>query len=159
MPSNASGRRTLTHNRTAHPGTICAAVLGTRGARPRHHPSAPQRGRDARTHNGRREPRWAIRARALDVFVEFPAIKPDTTTLEAIVDFEALGLGHVRVDLTGGTRHRCMLSTEALGRGPDHIGPPGSSRHGCPVVVRWSRPGSCATVTPVRRTEQGDGAA
>jgi hypothetical protein len=74
----------------------------------------------------------AVRTRASGVFIEFPPIEPDAATLGAKVDFDALGLGHGQVDLTGWTLHRCLPSSEALGRGPDHIRPLES----------------CATVTP-----------
>jgi hypothetical protein len=67
----------------------------------------------------------AVSGRALDHLIEFPAIQPDAATLGAIIDFDALALGLVQVDVTGGTLHGCIPFSEAPCRGPDDVGPPG----------------------------------
>jgi hypothetical protein len=100
----------------------------------------------------------AVRTRALEEFVELSPIQPDAATVGAIVDFDALALGHVQVDLTDWALHRCIPFAEPWAR-DQIIWGRRVMRHGCPVVVRWSRPGSCATVTTVRHTGQEGGAA
>lgn len=41
---------------------------------------------------------------ALDDFVEFTSIQPDTPTLRAIIDLDALSLAHDQIDPAGGTK-------------------------------------------------------
>src|SRR5919109_3146504 len=51
----------------------------------------------------------ALRARALDDFVEFAAVQPDAATLRAIIDFYALPVCHLQLDLTRRTLHLSFL--------------------------------------------------
>jgi hypothetical protein len=77
---------------------------------------------------GRRRWRWSRQFRALDEPVELTAVEPDAAAAGAVIDFDALTIGHRQVHVfAGGTQHGVFL--------------------GC-CVKGWRQPRGCAASLP-----------